>query len=120
MVLASVLVIQQTKVVRPKCEEKMSLPVAHLNFAIPKRFEGKTKSVWNEYAQLHAEYKPLSLGHGFSDYVVTKYFNDVLAEVAANADNSMTQYARAFVRHIFAVKFSFIAVSIDFILQFVI
>lgn len=75
-------------------------PVQKLNFGIPKRFEGKSKSVWNEYAQLSTDYNPLSLGHGYADYVVTKYFNDVLSEVAANADNSMTQYARAFVRQI--------------------
>lgn len=77
----------------------MPLPIQQLNFPVPKRFEGKTKSVWNEYAKLIEDYKPLSLGHGYADYVVTKYFNDVLSEVAANADNSMTQYARAFVRH---------------------
>lgn len=68
-----------------------------VNFPMPKRVQGKTKNVWAEYAQLDKDFKPLNLGQGFPDYLVTKEFNDVLAEVAANADNSLTQYARAFV-----------------------
>lgn len=77
------------------------MSVENIGFPIPKRFDGKTSSVWNDYAQLYNEYKPISLGHGYADYVVTKYFNDVLAEVAANADNSMTQYTRAFVSYFY-------------------
>lgn len=67
-------------------------------YSIPKRFEGKTSSVWNEYADIFEKYQPLSLGPGFADYQVTKYFDEVLAEVATNGDNAMSQYARAFVR----------------------
>lgn len=64
-------------------------------YSIPKRFEGKTSSVWNEYADIFEKYQPLSLGPGFADYQVTKDFDNILADVVANADNSMSQYARA-------------------------
>lgn len=51
----------------------------------------------NEYSQLIAEYKPLSLAHGFTDYMVSKYFTDTLATVANSPDCLLTQYTRGFV-----------------------
>lgn len=75
-------------------EAKMTSPTTSTSFATPKRVQQTTKNVWAEYAQLDLDLKPLNLAHGFADYLVTRDFNDVLAAVAANADNSMTQYAR--------------------------
>lgn len=72
----------------------MSSPIASAGFAIPKRIQQIANCVWTEYAQLDHDHKPLNLAHGYADYLVTREFNDILAEVAANADNSITQYAR--------------------------
>lgn len=75
----------------------MPSPVTSAGFAIPKRIQLTANCVWTEYSQLNHDHKPLNLAHGYADYLVTRDFNNILAEVAANADNSMTQYARGFV-----------------------
>lgn len=75
----------------------MPSPAGNAGFPLPTRVVSRTKNVWAEYAQLDRDHRPLNLGQGSPDYLVTRDFNNVLAEVAANADNEMTQYARAFV-----------------------
>lgn len=68
------------------------------SFSIPKRIADERKDVWTEYNQIYHDYNPVHLGLGFADYVVTNYFNEVLAEVVINAGSSLTQYARSKVR----------------------
>lgn len=79
----------------------MSIPRDLLEFPVPKRFRGKTESVWNEYAKIRMEYQVINLGSGFADYSVTKEFNAVLGDVVAIGDNSLNQYARTFVRTLY-------------------
>lgn len=76
--------------------EMPSVPAGRLDFPAPKRIgsDSDTQDVWAEYAQLYKDYKPVHLGQGFADYVVTKFTN-VRAEVVASPDSSLTQYARA-------------------------
>lgn len=47
--------------------------------------------------RLMAEHKPVNLGYGYCDYMISNHFNNVLAEVAANKDSALTQYTRGFV-----------------------
>lgn len=65
-------------------------------FDLPKRYQGSTKSVWVEYIQLAAQYKPLNLGQGFPDYHAPKYATDALAAAANSADPLANQYTRGF------------------------
>lgn len=67
-------------------------------FALPKRFAGSEKSVWNEYVELAAKYKPLNLGQGFPDYPPPRYVTEALMNVAADAANNplLHQYTRGF------------------------
>lgn len=67
-------------------------------FSLPKRLGAIAENIWIEYVQLDREYKPANLGIGYADYLVTEQFNKVLAEVAANADSSLIQYAPPKVR----------------------
>lgn len=65
-------------------------------FDLPKRYQGSSKSVWVEYIQLAAQYKPLNLGQGFPDYHAPKYATDALAAAANSADPLANQYTRGF------------------------
>ncbi|XP_058460727.1 kynurenine aminotransferase [Malaya genurostris] len=65
-------------------------------FDLPKRYQGSTESVWVEYIQLAAEYKPLNLGQGFPDYHAPKYTTEALAAVAISDDPLANQYTRGF------------------------
>ncbi|XP_055310075.1 kynurenine aminotransferase-like [Sitodiplosis mosellana] len=63
-------------------------------FRLPKRYQGSTQSVWNEYTQLFIEYQPLSLAHGFTDSPVPKYITDTLAATAKSSNHLLNQYTR--------------------------
>ncbi|XP_055530039.1 kynurenine aminotransferase [Wyeomyia smithii] len=65
-------------------------------FDLPLRYQGSSKSVWVEYIQLAAQYKPLNLGQGFPDYHPPKYITDGLAAAANSADPLANQYTRGF------------------------
>nr|XP_019546821.2 kynurenine--oxoglutarate transaminase 3-like [Aedes albopictus] len=65
-------------------------------FDLPRRYQGSTKSVWVEYIQLAAQYKPLNLGQGFPDYHAPKYALDALAAAANSPDPLANQYTRGF------------------------
>lgn len=65
-------------------------------FKLPARYEGITTSVWNEYAKMCAEYKPVNLGQGFTDYPVPKYITNILTQVAADDNFLLHQYTRGF------------------------
>ncbi|XP_055620324.1 kynurenine aminotransferase isoform X4 [Toxorhynchites rutilus septentrionalis] len=65
-------------------------------FDLPKRYQGSTKSVWVEYIQLAAQYKPLNLGQGFPDYHAPKYATDALAAAANSINPLANQYTRGF------------------------
>lgn len=79
----------------------------HLTFPNPKRIGKQMENPWAAYAQLHKEYKPLSLGMGYADYVASQDFNDILAKVVANSDNALTQYTQSFVSKLF-YQFNFL------------
>ncbi|XP_050305533.1 kynurenine aminotransferase [Anthonomus grandis grandis] len=63
-------------------------------FQLPKAYRGSKPSVWVEYIQLAADYKPLNLGQGFPDYPPPQYVTDALVEVASNRNGH--QYTRGF------------------------
>lgn len=67
-------------------------------FALPKRFQGSEKSVWNEYVELAAKYKPINLGQGFPDYPAPSYVTEALKDVASQAEQKplLHQYTRGF------------------------
>ncbi|XP_055905159.1 kynurenine aminotransferase [Eupeodes corollae] len=65
-------------------------------FALPKRFQGSTTSVWNEYVPLALKYKPLNLGQGFPDFAAPEYVTDALSKIAASENPLMNQYTRGF------------------------
>lgn len=65
-------------------------------FDLPQRYQGSSKSVWVEYIQLAAKYKPLNLGQGFPDYHAPKYATDALAAAANSSDPLANQYTRGF------------------------
>lgn len=65
-------------------------------FRLPARFHNSPPSVWTEYIQLAAEYKPLNLGQGFTDYAVPAFIRDALAEAATSSNPLMNQYTRGF------------------------
>ncbi|XP_031632689.1 kynurenine--oxoglutarate transaminase 3-like [Contarinia nasturtii] len=75
---------------------KMSNQSIADKFQLPKRWQGSTQSVWNEYTQLFLKYQPLSLAHGFTDSPVPKYITQQLAIATQNADHMLNQYARDF------------------------
>jgi len=65
-------------------------------FQLPKRLQGSTPSVWNEYIKLAMEYQPLNLGQGFTDYPVPQYITDALSAATKNANPLLNQYTRGF------------------------
>lgn len=73
------------------------MPVSTDKFAIPQRFAGdQRKSVWAEYGQLAAKYKPLNLGMGFSNMPMDESIRKTLEDVAATTEPNLQQYARGF------------------------
>lgn len=50
-----------------------------------------------EYTALGIKYKPLSLAHGFPDFLGPKYITDALINAASNPDYLLNQYTRGFV-----------------------
>lgn len=65
-------------------------------FDLPDRLKGNEKSVWVEYIQLAAEYKPLNLGQGFPDYHAPQNVTKALADTALSENPLLNQYTRGF------------------------
>ncbi|XP_037956045.1 kynurenine--oxoglutarate transaminase 3 isoform X2 [Teleopsis dalmanni] len=65
-------------------------------FGLPKRLQGSTPSVWNEYIALAMQYKPLNLGQGFPDEAPPSYVMDALADIAKSENPMMQQYTRGY------------------------
>ncbi|KAG5899623.1 hypothetical protein JTB14_037281 [Gonioctena quinquepunctata] len=65
-------------------------------FVLPQRYAGTEASVWTEYIQLAADYKPLNLGQGFPDYPPPQYIMDTLSEVSTGENHLLHQYTRGF------------------------
>lgn len=74
----------------------MSLSGVKSKYALPARFKDCTYSVWVEFVDLVAKYKPLNLGQGFPDYDACEYIPSTLATVAADKNNLLHQYTRGF------------------------
>lgn len=93
-------------------------------FQLPQRLRGSTQSVWwvmcfdcesqptilvfrcilclfnrNEYTALGIKYQPLSLAHGFPDFLGPKYITDALISSVGNPDYMLNQYTRGFVNY---------------------
>ncbi|CAH0405753.1 unnamed protein product [Chilo suppressalis] len=66
-------------------------------FKLPARYGTGEKSVWVEYIQLAAEYKPaVNLGQGFPDYPPPEHVTKALAEIATGDNPLLNQYTRGF------------------------
>ncbi|XP_023015012.2 kynurenine aminotransferase [Leptinotarsa decemlineata] len=65
-------------------------------FVLPQRYAGTGESVWNEYAQLAADYKPINLGQGFPDFPPPKYIMQTLSEVSGGENYMIHQYTRGY------------------------
>lgn len=65
-------------------------------FQLPKRYQGSSPSVWNEYIKLAATYKPLNLGQGFTDYPVPTHVTDTLSKIPSGDNCLLNQYTRGF------------------------
>lgn len=74
----------------------MSSQAIQEKFTLPKRYQGSTTSVWNEYVQLFMKYQPINLGQGFTDYPVPQYITDALAATANSPNCLLNQYTRGF------------------------
>ncbi|XP_063699301.1 kynurenine aminotransferase [Culicoides brevitarsis] len=77
-------------------ERKMSSAPLNGKFGLPKRYGDFSPSVWVEYIQLAAEYKPINLGQGFPDYHAPKYVLQALADIANSPNPLMNQYTRGY------------------------
>ncbi|XP_037964205.2 kynurenine aminotransferase isoform X3 [Plutella xylostella] len=77
-------------------------PVANMTessnkFKLPARYGAGEKSVWVEYIQLNAEYKPqVNLGQGFPDFHAPDHVRKALADVTTGPDPLLNQYTRGF------------------------
>jgi len=65
-------------------------------FDLPKRLQGSTPSVWNEYIALAMQYKPLNLGQGFPDDAAPEYVTHSLADIAKEQNPLLHQYTRGY------------------------
>ncbi|KAJ8734548.1 hypothetical protein PYW08_013798 [Mythimna loreyi] len=66
-------------------------------FKLPARYGAGEKSVWVEYIQLAAEYKPaVNLGQGFPDYHAPQHVTKALGEIATSENPLLNQYTRGF------------------------
>ncbi|XP_013167245.1 PREDICTED: kynurenine--oxoglutarate transaminase 3 isoform X1 [Papilio xuthus] len=66
-------------------------------FRLPARYGAGEKSVWVEYIQLAADYKPaVNLGQGFPDYHAPKHVTKALADIATSDNPLLMQYTRGF------------------------
>lgn len=65
-------------------------------FDLPKRLQGSSPSVWNEYITLALKYQPLNLGQGFPDFACPEYVSDALAAAATDKNPLLNQYTRGF------------------------
>ncbi|XP_068152184.1 LOW QUALITY PROTEIN: kynurenine aminotransferase [Drosophila tropicalis] len=65
-------------------------------FDLPKRLQGSTPSVWNEYIALAMQYKPLNLGQGFPDDAAPSYVTESLADIAHDENPLLHQYTRGY------------------------
>ncbi|KAG6449859.1 hypothetical protein O3G_MSEX006258 [Manduca sexta] len=66
-------------------------------FGLPKRYGAGEKSVWVEYIQLAAEYKPaVNLGQGFPDYHAPEHVTKALSEIPTSDNPLLNQYTRGF------------------------
>ncbi|XP_001359645.3 kynurenine--oxoglutarate transaminase 3 [Drosophila pseudoobscura] len=65
-------------------------------FDLPKRLQGSTPSVWNEYIALAMQYKPLNLGQGFPDDAAPEYVTHSLADIAQDENPLLHQYTRGY------------------------
>lgn len=66
-------------------------------FKLPARYGAGEKSVWVEYIQLAAEYKPkVNLGQGFPDYHAPDHVTKALSNVAISENPLANQYTRGF------------------------
>ncbi|KAF9795579.1 hypothetical protein SFRURICE_004951 [Spodoptera frugiperda] len=66
-------------------------------FKLPARYGAGEKSVWVEYIQLAAEYKPkVNLGQGFPDYHAPPHVLKALSEIALSENPLLNQYTRGF------------------------
>ncbi|CAH1643697.1 unnamed protein product [Spodoptera littoralis] len=66
-------------------------------FKLPARYGAGEKSVWVEYIQLAAEYKPaVNLGQGFPDYHAPEHVTKALSEIATGDNALLNQYTRGF------------------------
>lgn len=98
--LRSILSVTSTKNLKTTSvlinKKKMSSSTDMDKFTLPKRYQGSTESVWNEYIKLAQEYKPLNLGQGFPDYHAPEYVTKALASAASDTNPLMQQYTRGF------------------------
>ncbi|XP_071053704.1 kynurenine aminotransferase-like [Onthophagus taurus] len=65
-------------------------------FALPHRFCGFGKSVWDEYNRLAIDYKPLNLGMGFPNFHPPEEITKALFEVANSPNTNLHQYTRGY------------------------
>ncbi|KAL0850507.1 hypothetical protein ABMA28_012298 [Loxostege sticticalis] len=66
-------------------------------FKIPSRYGTGEKSVWVEYIQLAADYKPkVNLGQGFPDFPPPQHVTQALGDIAAGENHLLHQYTRGF------------------------
>lgn len=66
-------------------------------FKLPARYGAGEKSVWVEYIQLAADYKPaVNLGQGFPDYHAPDHVRKALSDIAIGENPLLNQYTRGF------------------------
>ncbi|XP_017105033.2 kynurenine aminotransferase [Drosophila bipectinata] len=70
--------------------------VAMEKFDLPKRLQGSTPSVWNEYIALAMQYKPLNLGQGFPDDAAPEYVTQSLVDIGKDENPLLHQYTRGY------------------------
>lgn len=63
-------------------------------FPLPSRYSRK-KSVFLEYGDLAAKYKPINLGMGFPDFGAPKWITQILVDIAKDKDPKLQMCTRS-------------------------
>ncbi|XP_045510135.1 kynurenine aminotransferase isoform X2 [Colias croceus] len=88
------LICEHSRVIRRGIK---TVSIMNNKFKLPSRYGAGEESVWVEYIQLAADYKPaVNLGQGFPDFPPPNHVTKALSEIATGENCLLNQYTRGF------------------------